>query len=100
LARPGARRESNAELAGQFNCTTDGNSGTAFGNVDDLTIALGKAIKDHPSGKIAFQPPLGSLLAFEKHRLDAFEYDPESSRIPHGSFRWTQKTRRVGAAGS
>src|SRR5450631_2935070 len=64
---PGARCERNAELAGQLNCTTDSNPGTAFGNVDDLTLTLGKATQDHPRRKIALHAPLGSLLAFEKH---------------------------------
>jgi hypothetical protein len=40
---PGARRECNAELAGQSNFTADNNPGTAFGNVDERTVTLGKA---------------------------------------------------------
>jgi hypothetical protein len=69
-------------LAGQLNCTIDGNPGTAFGNVDDLTVTLGKPTKHHLRMKIALHAPLGSLLDFEKHGLGAFEYDPESNQIP------------------
>jgi hypothetical protein len=69
LAGPGARFECNAELAGQLNRTTQNDPGTAFGNVDDLTVTLCNAAQEHSRVKVALHTPLSSLLAFEKHRL-------------------------------
>ena len=100
-----ARRECNAELAGQLNCATDGNPSTAFGNVDDLTVTLGKAAEHHLRGKVALHAPLGSLLAFEKHHLGMpsntslkSKPDPHDLFLRAGHPRWVNEFPAAGRA--
>src|ERR1700722_18774013 len=95
LAALGARCECNAELAGQLNCTADSNPGTAFGNVDDLAVTLGKAIQHHPRGKIALHAPLGSLLAFEKNCHRCLRIAPGIKPDLRDSFRGVRKATQI-----